>query len=145
MKIVVPLTEADLDRYYALRYEVLRKPWNQPFSSVKDELEETSMHAMLVDDEENVAGVCRMQFNDPEEAQLRFMGIRPDMQGKGLGKLLLDYFDKIAREHGMKRLVLQARENAVEFYKRNGFEVLEKTYLMWDIIQHYKMIRRLEE
>ena len=38
--IIEPKTKEDWDAYYQLRYEVLRKPWNQPAVSTKDEAEE---------------------------------------------------------------------------------------------------------
>jgi N-acetylglutamate synthase-like GNAT family acetyltransferase len=139
MHVVHPQTPAEFEQYYTLRYEVLRKPWKQPWSTVKDDQEETSFHAMIVDEEKNVLGVCRMQYNTSEEAQLRFMGIRSDMQGKRLGKLLLDHFENMARVAGMKRIILHARENAVSFYQRNGYVTKEKSYLMWGEIQHYLM------
>jgi ribosomal protein S18 acetylase RimI-like enzyme len=143
MKIVVPQSPGDFEIYFNLRYEALRKPWNQPFSSVKDDLEDNSFHAMLLDEQGLAAGVCRMHFNPTGEAQLRFMAIRADLQGKGLGKLLLDYFENLALEKGKDRIVLQSRENAVRFYERNGYHVKEKSYLMWGIIQHYLMEKKL--
>ena len=139
MIVTSPRTSAEFERYYALRYDILRKPWNQPPGSEKDELESDSMHAMLMNDQGELTGVCRMQFNSAEEAQLRYMAISGNMQGKGTGRLLLEYFEQIAREHKIRRIVLQAREKAINFYLRNGYSVVEKSYLMWGEIQHYRM------
>jgi len=139
MRIISPDSPELFDQYFNLRYEVLRKPWNQPYSSVKDDLEESSLHAMLLDEQDQIAGVCRMHFNSEEEAQLRYMAIRPDLQGKGYGILLLHYFEDRASRHKRTRILLQAREDAVSFYLRNGYEVKEKSYLMWGIIQHFRM------
>jgi N-acetylglutamate synthase-like GNAT family acetyltransferase len=137
MKVVAPQTPGDFVRYYALRFDVLRKPWNQPPGSEKDELEPTAIHAMIVSDEGEVVGVCRMQYNSSEEAQLRYMGIRDDCQGKGIGNLLIAHFETMARAAGKKRMVLEAREKAVTFYERNGYSVLAKSYLLWLIIHNY--------
>ncbi len=143
MHVVIPQSPSDFELYYALRFEVLRKPWNQPPGSEKDDIEKQCQHAMIVTDAGEVIGVCRMQYNSPQEAQLRFMGIRGDMQGKGLGKLLLDHFEEIARKQGLKYMTLQAREKAVSFYLRNGYANKEKTKLMWGSIQHYRMEKAL--
>jgi N-acetylglutamate synthase-like GNAT family acetyltransferase len=143
MKVRCPETPSDFERYFALRYEVLRKPWNQPIGSERDELEESSQHAMIESNSGEILGVCRMQFNNPEEAQLRYMGIRADTQGRGAGKMLMDYFEVGAHKQGCKRIVLQAREKAINFYVRNGYKILEKSYLMWGEIQHYKMEKQL--
>ncbi|HXC06962.1 MAG TPA: GNAT family N-acetyltransferase [Bacteroidia bacterium] len=143
MKLIEPQSPEDFERYFMLRYEVLRKPWNQPFDTVKDELEEVSMHAMIVNEKGEAIGVCRMHLNNSEEAQLRFMGIREDARGLSLGKQLLLHFECLARKMGVKRIILQSRENALGFYKNNGYVLMEKTYLMWNLIQHYRMQKDL--
>ncbi|MFL5763281.1 MAG: GNAT family N-acetyltransferase [Bacteroidia bacterium] len=126
-----------------MRYEVLRKPWNQPPGSEKDQQEETSIHIMAVDDRQNVLGVCRLQLNSPAEAQLRFMGVKENTQGLGIGKKLIAYAEEKAKSKGASRMILQAREIAVEFYKRCGYSIVEKSFLMWGEIQHYLMKKEL--
>jgi len=143
MKVTEPTTSEEFDKYYQLRWEVLRKPWDQPIGSEKDEHEESSVHAVIFDEKKNVIAVCRMQMNSATEAQLRFMGVRDDQQGKGLGKLLLSYLEKIAKEKGATKIILQSREIAVDFYKRNGYMMKEKSFLMWGLIQHYLMEKKL--
>jgi predicted GNAT family N-acyltransferase len=39
-------------------------------------------------------------------------------------------------------MILQAREGAVKFYQSLGYKVIEKTYLLFGQIQHYKMEKR---
>ncbi len=127
-----------------MRYEVLRKPWNQPFGSERDNSEETSTHIMACDSENNILGVCRLQLNSPTEAQLRFMGVKEDTQGLGIGKKLIAYAEEKAKQQGAKKLILQAREIAVEFYKKCGYTIVEKSFLMWDEIQHYLMEKKID-
>jgi N-acetylglutamate synthase-like GNAT family acetyltransferase len=126
-----------------LRYEVLRKPWDQPRGSEKDDQEETSVHIMAVDEKENVLGVCRLQFNSADVAQLRFMGVKENTQGLGIGKKLIGYAEQKARSEGASKMILQAREIAVEFYKACGYSIVEKSFLMWGKIQHYLMEKKL--
>lgn len=133
-----PISKEDFDNYYALRYDVLRKPWNQPLGSEKDEQEDTSVHAFIKHNNE-VLAVCRLQLNTPQTGQIRYMGVRPDQQGKGLGKIILSFLENDAKELGAKEIILHARENALEFYKSYGYSITEKSYLMWGEIQHYLM------
>lgn len=84
-------------------------------------------------------GVCRIQFNDEEIAQVRFMGVSESARGEGIGRLLLMEAEKIARENGRKKIILQARDYAVKFYENCGYKIKEKTFLLWDSIQHYLM------
>lgn len=143
MRLQEPVSQEDFEKYYQLRWEVLRKPWNQPKGSEKDENENTSIHVMAMDDAGECVGVSRLQFNSAEEAQVRFMGVRDDQQGKGVGKKLMHYLEEKAREKGAKKIMLQARENAVAFYLSIGYVVEEKSFLLWGIIQHFRMGKNL--
>lgn len=46
-------------------------------------------------------------------------------QGKGAGKLLIDYVKSIKTE--LELTVYQANENSILFYKRNNFQILKET------------------
>lgn len=99
---------------------------------------------MACDKNNTVLGVCRLQLNSATEAQLRFMGVRENTQGLGIGKKLITYAEEKAKEQGAKKLILQAREIAVEFYKKCGYTIVEKSYLMWGEIQHYLMEKNID-
>ena len=143
MKVKEPVTDEEFAAYYRLRYETLRQPWGQPEGSELAEDDTTATHAMLVNDTNEVVGICRMHLHTPQEAQLRFMGIRQDFQGKGLGDMLVTYLEEKARQMGATTMVLQAREKAVSFYRRHGYTVTAKTHLLFGSIQHYKMEKQL--
>ncbi|MBN8696762.1 MAG: GNAT family N-acetyltransferase [Bacteroidetes bacterium] len=143
VKIIEPQTPKEFEAYYLVRFNTLRKPWNQPLGSEKDQFEENSIHAMATDSTGSVLGVCRLQYNSPTEGQLRFMGVVEDARGMGIGKLLLDYLEKKAKYSGAKTMILQARENALPFYLKCGYSTKEKTHLLWGEIQHYLMTKEL--
>lgn len=138
-----PQTPKEFEAYYLLRYEVLRKPWNQPLGSEKDDQEDTSIHIMACDEKNNILGVCRLQFNSPSEAQLRFMGVKENTQGLGIGKKLIEYAEQKAKQQNSTKMILQSREIAVDFYKKCGYSIVEKSFLMWNEIQHYLMEKTL--
>ncbi|WP_347157298.1 GNAT family N-acetyltransferase [Pontibacter chitinilyticus] len=143
MTIIEPASPEEFETYYLLRHQTLREPWGQPQGSERVEDDATAVHALLLNDKETPVGVCRLHLNTPTEGQLRFMGIRQDQQGKALGNLLLDYMHNRARQLGATTMVLHARDYAVNFYRRNGYEVIEESYLLFGTIQHYKMARQL--
>lgn len=142
VSVAIPETEEDFKPYYQLRYEVLRKPWNQPKGSETDEYESTSFHFCLLTDK-HIVGVARLQLNSPTQAQVRFMAVKIEFQGYGLGELLLNQCHFTTTEKNAKEVFLQARENALNFYKRNGYTLIEKTHLLFGEIQHYSMIKIL--
>src|SRR5438046_1429378 len=104
MKVIQPQTPEDLEEYFRLRYEVLRKPWGWERGSELTDDEDKCIHAMVCDEKNEAIGVCRLQMNSSDEAQIRFMGVREDQQGKGVGKILIDYLENIAREKKAKYL-----------------------------------------
>ncbi len=138
-----PQTPNEFEAYYLLRFEILRKPWKMPLGSEKDELENESIHIMACDENKNILGVCRLQFNSPAEAQLRYMAVKEGTQGLGVGKKLIEFAQEKAKQKGTEKITLQSREIAVGFYEKCGFKVIEKSYLMWDEIQHYLMEKAL--
>jgi N-acetylglutamate synthase-like GNAT family acetyltransferase len=93
MHLIEPASPEDFEQYYQLRFEELRQPWNQPKGSERAADDDTAIHALLLDENEKAAGVCRLSFASGEEGQLRFMAIRKNLQNKGLGKLLVDYLE----------------------------------------------------
>lgn len=139
VRIVEPKSNDDFERYFGLRWSVLRKPWNQPEGSEKDDQEDTSIHRMAFSENGKIAGVARLQYNSKDEAQVRFMAVAEEFQGKGVGKKLISSLEEVALKAGRKRIFLQARENAVPFYKSLGYTIVEKTFLLYGDIQHFSM------
>lgn len=125
-----------------LRYEILRKPWNQPKDTASDNLEEASINA-FIEFGGKVIACGRLQDNGNGLGQIRYMAVHPDFQGKGLGKLIVEKLEEEAKRIGLKQLELQARENAVEFYRSCNYTVKEKTFKLWDVIQHYLMTKEI--
>src|SRR5688500_9574999 len=121
MKIIEPRTPEEFAQYYRLRYDTLRRPWHQPEGSERADDDASAIHAMLVNEQGEALGVCRLHLATTEEGQIRFMGIREDKQGQRLGDQLLHYLEAKAKTLGANHMTLQARENAVNFYRRNGY------------------------
>jgi predicted GNAT family N-acyltransferase len=140
MKIEIrePRTEREFENYYELRWEVLRKPWNQPKGSEKDEYEEKATHIIACINN-NIIGVGRVHLNSEKEAQIRYMAIKVSYRGKGIGSLVLKELERIAKEEGANYIILNAREHVVDFYKIHGYKILEKAHTLFGCILHWKM------
>jgi len=116
-----PETDADWEAYYQCRWEILREPWEQPKGSEKDEHEADAYHVMAVDHEDIVLGVGRVHFNAPTEAQIRYMAVKEELREGGIGSLILTNLEQYAIDQGAEKIMLYARENAIEFYLRRGY------------------------
>jgi len=142
-KIIIPQSEKEIEAYYKLRFEVLRKGWGQSESTTRDEWEDQSLHVLVIDENGNGVATGRLQYNSETEGQIRSMGVAEDLRGKGLGTQVLKFLEEMAREKKIKRLTLDARDNAVNFYKKNGYHVEGDSYTLFDIIPHFRMGKSL--
>lgn len=136
-------TETDFKNILQLRYAILRKPWNQPIETATDDLEHTSINAFIEDENGNAIACGRLQENKNRIGQIRFMAVSSSHQGKGLGKLIIEFLEAKAKEKQLAEIQLQARENAVEFYKNCGYIIKETSFLLWGQIQHYLMVKTI--
>jgi predicted GNAT family N-acyltransferase len=143
MIVTSPHSKQDFDKYYQLRWEILRKPWGQPKGSEVTTEEDSCIHAMVLADSGELMGVARLQFNSPQTAQVRFVAVAGEAQGKGVGRILMEYLENIAKQKGAQEVILDARENAVPFYIKINYQITEKTYLLFGEIQHYRMVKKL--
>jgi predicted GNAT family N-acyltransferase len=142
LEIKSPQSDSDWKAYYALRFNVLREPWNQPVGSEVLADEDQAIHAIAVEQGE-VLGVARMHESAENQGQVRCVATATAAQGKGIGKAIMAYLEKKAIEKGWTEIVLEARENAVPFYQAIGYTIVAESYLLFDEIQHYRMKKAL--
>ena len=134
-----PQSAEEFKEYYDLRWRLLRQPWGQPRGSEKDELEAGSHHVTVRDENGRLLGIGRLHLNNDQEAQIRYMAIEEDAQGRGIGRAIMESLESIARELGARVIALDAREHAVGFYERFAYRVVGAGPTKFDAIKHSKM------
>lgn len=134
--------KATIEQIIDLRYHVLRKPWDKPRATATDEWEFSSVNA-YIQMNDRILACGRLQDNGNEVGQIRYMAVHPDYQGKGLGKSIILKLEEEALNMNLATIELQARENAVAFYKNQGYLIKETSFKLWDLIQHYLMVKVL--
>ena len=144
MIISNPIKREEFEQYYYLRWKILRKPWNQAKGSEKDELEDKSIHRTVYDKNGKLIGCGRLHFNSKIEAQIRYMAVEKEYQGKGVGSLILKSLEEAAKVRKAKYIILNSRKNAVKFYKKYDYHVVKKGQTLFDSIEHYKMMKKLQ-
>ena len=116
-----PASEKEWETYDSFRWEVLRKPLKMSHIPLKDNLEEVSIHLMGVTSEGKVLACGRLHLNTSEEAQIRYMGVSEDLRRSGIGSKMINKLEEEAINQGANQIMLNARENAVAFYKSLGY------------------------
>ena len=121
-KLICPTTPAEWQDYYQFRWQQLRAPWQQPPGSEQDEHEEQATHRMIVDEHHQVLAVGRLHQLDAVSGQIRYMAVSEAHQGQQLGRRLLRALEQQAYQAGYRQLQLNARESAVGFYRKLGYQ-----------------------
>jgi predicted GNAT family N-acyltransferase len=137
-----PESPEEWECYYALRWRILRAPW-QTDGPDRDETDAGSTHRMVCKPDGVVVAVGRLHQVDDTTAQIRFMAVDQAEQRRGYGSLLLGSLEQAAADMLLGTVILQAREDAVPFYEHHGYKVVEKTFLLFNEIQHYLMRKEL--
>ncbi|WJG09130.1 bifunctional GNAT family N-acetyltransferase/hotdog fold thioesterase [Aliiglaciecola sp. LCG003] len=144
-RIEIPKTDEQLAAYFLFRWEMLRKPWNHPLGSEKDEYEQVGEHRMVVDSQGKVIAVGRVHLNMAEEAQIRHIAVSKEHQGKGVGKLIYSALEEVARQQGAKRLVTNSRKVSIEFFTACGFEIEKEVSAEMGKLKRTQMIKKLSD
>jgi len=63
--------------------------------------------------------------------------------GYGYGSRILDALEADARGTGARKIVLNARDNAVEFYRKRGYDVIGDAETLFGAIRHVRMAKSL--
>ncbi len=58
--------------------------------------------------------------------------VHPDEQGKGIGKELLHYLERIAFKDGYKETMLDSYDNSLNFYISQGYFIYKKFVRKWN-------------
>ena len=114
-----------------LRNDILRKPLGLVF--LPDELEKEKEDILIgAFEDDKMLGCCMLINTDPGTVRLRQMAVLNTLQGKGIGKALMQFAENIARDRGYRKITMHARKTATGFYEKlgyttNGVEFLEVT------------------
>lgn len=106
---------------------------------------------LLVEEEGKELGFAGFELNhsDGPKAKLHKIYLLPESQGKGVGKKLILEVAARAKATGQKNLLLNVNkynQNAIDFYKRIGFEEIYKEvidigsgYVMDDVVMELNL------
>ena len=143
LEIRSPASEAEWERYYDIRWRVLRDPWRQPRGSEQDHREADSFHLAAWDRSGIPVAVGRVQMNSVSQAQVRFMAVDPAWARQGLGSQILLALEAKAAEMGAAEVVLNARADAQPFYRRHGYCRTGPAGTLFGKIPHDAMLKSL--
>jgi len=138
IEIRTPITPKEWDNYYALRYKVLRQPLDQPIGSERNDGDLSGQHFALYEGN-HLRAVARLDSIDMTIDQVRFVAVDPVAQGKGFGKMIMEAVENKSMKNGKTKMILHARDYVVQFYVTIDYTIIEKSYKLFGVLQHYLM------
>ena len=124
-----------------LRDDILRKPLGFTFTPDEIEAEKNNMFIGAFEDE-RMLGCCMLVEENAATVRLRQMAVLNDLQGKGIGRALMNFAENLARDRGYKILSMHARKNSIGFYEKMGYKVASDEFTEVTI-PHFVMEKQL--
>ena len=133
---------------YPIRQAVLRP--NRPLATCffeGDELATTLHFASYLNS--NQTGILSLfknnssLFEEEHQYQIRGMAVLEDFQKYGFGKLLIEHAEAFLQEQHTQLIWCNAREAAINFYKKQGYKIRGSAFDIPDVGVHYVMYKHL--
>lgn len=111
-----------------LRNRILREPlglslMNEDLTRDADDKILTAYH------DDKMVGCVMLKPLNEKEIKLRAMAVDTDFQLKGIGKMLVENAEDVARKNGYETIVLHARVVAKEFYAQQGYDAVSDEFI----------------
>ena len=80
----------------------------------------------------------------PGQSRLRQMAVRPDAQGMGVGRKLVESAEEWARQQAIREIRLHARVSAIGYYERLGYRLCGDVFMEVGL-EHRLMTKELSD
>ena len=131
---------------YQLRLEVLKTSADYIYK-YKGDFDDRTIHFAAFDHNAIIGIVTLMEQEHQNftgrQIQLRGMAVASSHQNKGIGAELIKKGITESKKRNATTLWCNARENAVEFYSKNGFKVKGERFFIEHVCFHYVMYKLL--
>lgn len=103
-----------------LRYEILRAPLGLQLENDDVVYDRENVLIGAFEDEKLLACCMLQQYKG--QILLRQMAVKNDLQGKGIGRALMNFAENIAHDMGYREISLYARKAVTGFYEKQGYK-----------------------
>lgn len=112
----------EYDEALHLRDRVLRQPLGLSYTEAGLSEEYKDIHLACFNEQSKIVGCLLLTPIDEKKVQMRQVAVEPELQGKGIGRNLVEYFEMYAQRLGFEEIILHARDIAIPFYEHLGYE-----------------------
>jgi GNAT superfamily N-acetyltransferase len=97
---------------------------------IRKRLEDPKKLVIVAVIKNRIIGTITASFQDDTQVYLQSMGVLPDFQGFGIGRLLLEKIERITGEKNYKRIYFECFEpldKSIKLYEKCGYKKTGKT------------------
>ncbi|MBD3109618.1 GNAT family N-acetyltransferase [Bacillus sp. AGMB 02131] len=137
-------TEEDLQTAFNIRIAVFVDEQGVPLEDELDEYDQLDGHChhILVHYDEKPVGTGRIRFVEGVGKLERICILKP-FRKFGLGKVIIEGLEDIAKELGVSEVKLHGQTHAEEFYRKYGYHTASEVFIE-DGIPHVLMKKNIE-
>ncbi|MFC4262509.1 GNAT family N-acetyltransferase [Ferruginibacter yonginensis] len=118
-----------------LRDMVLRRPLGLTFNH--DELMAEKDDILIVcKEDDDILGCCILTKIDESTVRLRQMAVPDKLHGKGIGAQIIHFAENIAKDKGFKTITMHARDAAIGFYEKFGYNIKGTQFIEVNLPHH---------
>lgn len=120
--IDIPFGSSRYDELVELRYKILLEPLGLKFLDMHRDKEAGYLHLGCIEslDDKLIGGLILAPVNN-EEIRLMQVAVDSKYQHEGIGRDIVCYAEKRAKEAGYSRIVMHAMLSVVNFYEKLGY------------------------
>ena len=138
---IVPIESAEQMKHaHDIRRRVFIEEQHVPEEIELDEDDARAFHALATLDGKPVG--CGRFVAHGDQVKIGRMAVLPDLRTRGIGREILIFLMRMARERGYRRAILHAQLSAEGFYLKNGYTPIGEAFEEAGIA-HRKMERAL--
>ncbi|HEV2524250.1 MAG TPA: GNAT family N-acetyltransferase [Gammaproteobacteria bacterium] len=127
---------ADYKSAVLLRERILRAPFDLHFSDAELLAEKAHVQIVGLNGSEVIATAVLVP--EGQCCKMQRVVVKEDLANTGIGSQMMTFCEDYAKKHGFETIYCHARDSAVNFYLKNGYEA-EDDYFSEDTIPHLKM------
>jgi predicted GNAT family N-acyltransferase len=118
----------EYEQMVALRHQLLRKPLGLHFTA--EELATEKNNILLAYTDEGLMEACSMLVKlNPQTVRLRQLAVLSGLQGKGIGRVMVQFAENLARDNRYQKIIMHARQDAVHFFEKLGYVVESEPFI----------------
>lgn len=110
------------DELVQLRYKILLEPLGLKFLDMHRNKEANYLHIGCIEQlDDKLVGSLILAPIDNETIRLMQVAVETRYQGEGIGRELVKYAEKRAKEAGFSKIIMHAMLSVVNFYEKMGY------------------------